>query len=746
MKKRLLLFSKFLLCAVLALAVFCAAFPTAACAAVGLKVRPGLGGLYKTERPVELLITVENDGPGFSGLLSVGGMNEFGQAINEEMFLREVEVPADAVSQYSLTISGDLATIMPTVELTVGDLVLAKVKVEGLAISGDSSVALVLNEEIMGSSLPAWLTENIDTRVNLKYLSAEELPVNNLALQVADILMTDASGLVGLSVDQLQALREWLCAGGLLVLFDGPGAETVEVLAAEGLTLTNENSDYNLYMLGRGQVVHYKVPLRELGTEGQEIWKVLFGAYSYDKYAELQPIKQPALPSLHNNSVHEITAASAYIPELSTPSFWLLALLWLAYIAIVGPLLYFLLRRADRRDWTWVLVPLMALVVAGCFYLLAPGNRVQNYLTQTLVTIEMFASETSEVRVATAVVAAKGGDFTLDFNPEMHVTRIDNYYSTSAWPEPVWQDDEWTRVGFNKTEYGALRKVYAYGLQQGLGNIEGEIQLSGSTIEGRLLNKTGFDLRDCVLLLGDRVIDIGALPKGGAVDIEKTLEEWADFSNSTQMLLPGINRNPTVDPSFRENTMLSGMIGSSRAGLVDAQFLGWSDELPELFELTGLNEQQQEQGLTLLKQTLRLDLRDAFRLPVNPTVIPYSNYSYYYTSGFGGAFSYVHGGLWEPGSSIEFAYNLGRAGLGANCRIDALAFQAIPGYATELYHWQQDSWDAFSEEEGGITGSELEPYLNDNTIRGRTVKTEDVSSPYYQGLLPGLALEGVCLE
>jgi len=69
MRKRIVLYSNILLCA-LAIAVIAAAFPSSAAAAVEMKVRPGLGGLYKTEQPLELLITLRNSGPEFKESLS----------------------------------------------------------------------------------------------------------------------------------------------------------------------------------------------------------------------------------------------------------------------------------------------------------------------------------------------------------------------------------------------------------------------------------------------------------------------------------------------------------------------------------------------------------------------------------------------------------------------------------------------------------------------------------------------------
>src|SRR3989304_3231796 len=70
-----------------------------------------------------------------------------------------------------------------------------------------------------------------------------------------------------------------------------------------------------------------------------------------------------ALP-LHSPS----SAALNYLPALGRPPGEQLLVLLVAYIVLIGPVNYLILRRLDRREWAWLTMPLLIVVFsAGAF-------------------------------------------------------------------------------------------------------------------------------------------------------------------------------------------------------------------------------------------------------------------------------------------------------------------------------------------------------------------------------------------
>jgi len=768
MKSKIRAYRYILIFALLTLTVLVTVLPLPAAAAVGIKVHPGLGGIYKAEQPLKLAVTVENTGPSFEGLIMVGPDEDRRERIRADLarFSMNIKVPAGGSKQFHLVIPGELARTQPVVELYSGDILLAQSRVEGTMVSGNR-VAVALSENITGggSGLHTWLSKEEGSQINLKYLTPDELPADTLLLDLADIILTDAAGGSQLNENQVRAIKEWVHLGGTLVLFAGDengangcfsdispvhvtGRKTIagdlggmrsgaplEVAAGNlvtGRELVVENGVPVLASrkLGRGQVLYCGVAPDKLGVEAGGVWSTLFGI---DQESGTNLLRVDKLSVWRPNS---LTYASSFLPGLTVPVS-LLAVLWLLYVVTVGPLFYFILHRMDRRDWAWLLVPAAALVTAGCFYLLAPVNRLQNYLAQTLATVEIFTPELAEVRAGTSIVFPRGGNLTVQAPNDIYAVPTD-YYGNNTMPVTVCRDEDRTNIEFKDIEFGSLRKIYAYGLQRKFGSIEGKLYLKDKRVLGNLINKTGLDLRDCRLVLGGRVVKIGELPAGGTAHIEETLEIWNGFPNQEMLFMElGGRGNRPGEPFFLGRQMLSGLVQWDNGYPYGVQFLGWHDGVPDIFDFTGNYGQKDDLGMILIKQNLRMELAEGkFRLPagiITPRSFVYDEQSTQYREE-----KVIHG------RTVNLFYYISDAELGRDFTIEALELQKIHGqfsYSVEIYNIRQDHWEPVSGAEKRIAGDDLTLYMKDGKITVRLTQTGEMFD--FQQVWPGLAVEGV---
>ena len=769
MKSKIELYCSVLIFVVVALVAAATVLPAPAAAAVGIKVYPGLGGVYKAEQPLKLTVTVENTGPSIEGRLLVR-LDEDRYRNNLARFTTQVNVPAGASKKYNLIIPGEFARAQPVVQLYAGDVLLAQSRVEGTMVSGNR-VAVALSESITGdgSGLQNWLSKEEGSQINLKYLSPGELPADPLLLDHADIIMTDAAGGSQLNASQVQMVKDWVRLGGTLVLFAGAengiagcfsdispvqltghtaiagnlgglrsGAplETAAGRLVAGRVLAGEDGVPVLAgrKLGRGQVLYCGVAPDALGTESQELWSTLFGV-NQKSGAELLQTDKLSVWRPNNSLIN----ASSYLPGLTVPVLLLVAL-WLAYVIALGPLLYFILRRTDRRDWAWVLVPAAALVTAGCFYLLAPVNRLQNHLSQTLATVEIFTPELAEVRTGTSIVFPRGGNLTVQVPNNIYAVPTD-YYGNNTMPVTVCRDQDHTGIEFKDIEFGSLRKIYTYGLQREFGIIEGELYIKEKRVVGDLINKTGLDLRDCRLVLGGRVVKLGALSAGGAVHIDETQEIWQGFPSQamlfTELGIGGRSSRPG-EPFFLERQMMmSGLVQGNNGYLSGVQFLGWHDGVPDIFEIKGNSGQKDDRGMILVKQNINMELAEGkFRLPagiIKPHSVINSQQPIQYREE-----------KVVRGRTANLSYCISDAELGPDFTVEALELQKVRGQfscTVEIYNFQQDEWETVNGTEKRIAGDDLALYMHDDKIMVRLTQTGEIFD--FQQVWPGLAVEGV---
>ncbi|CEP67604.1 Class I glutamine amidotransferase-like [Moorella glycerini] len=762
-------FSNVFILAVLATALLAGTLPSLAAAPVKMKVRPGLGGLYKVNQHLELVITVDNPGPGFAGTITVEQDEERPERRRPDLarVATDVDVPAGASGQYRLVIPGELASVKPVVRLVSGGQVLAESWVEGVAVDDGRMVILALGEDVTGGGLQDWLSQGVGSLATLKYLSPGELPGDSLLLSAADIIMIGPAGVSRLSQEQVKALKEWVYLGGSLVLLGGAGAgeggsftdvspvqvSSRQVVAGKleglrsggpllvaagrlvaGKALAVENGVPVLARrpLGRGEVLYCGAAPGDLGGEARDVWSALLNSTIPGPGIKVL-LPQGPYPT-GNPAVASLVAASAYIPRLAGPPVPVLALLWLVYATAVGPLLYFLLRRADRRDWAWALVPAGALVAAGCFYLLAPAGRIQGYLTQTLAAVEILSPEMAEVRAGASVVTTRGGDLTVQAAPGMLAGPSSG--STNRTAVLVQQNKDTTTVNFGNVQYNSLRQVYALRLRRDLGSIAGRLYLEGNSIKGDLVNKTGLDLRDCKLILGSRVIPAGNLPAGGTVHIEEKLE-GVNPPADPEMLLAALGVGKPGrpgDPYFRERMMLNEIIYGDYGRPAGIQFIGWYDGSPGIFAVAGKSGRSADYGLVLVKQTIPLDAAGRFYLPaglIKPRI----------------------GEFLMPGRSpspeniaiddqkVHLVYDLDDAGISRNFQIAALDIQYAKGQfnlSVEIYNHQEGRWEQLPDGGKRIGSADLSRYLSHNQVWLKV--TGESRGPY--PAWPGLAVEG----
>jgi hypothetical protein len=96
---------------------------------------------------------------------------------------------------------------------------------------------------------------------------------------------------------------------------------------------------------------------------------------------------------------NSMSGALSTLPALDVPPAELLLLVIVAYILLIGPVSYFVLRRVDRRELAWVTAPLLVVLFTACSY----------GIGRTLKGGDVLVNEISVVRTA-----AEGGSATVD--------------------------------------------------------------------------------------------------------------------------------------------------------------------------------------------------------------------------------------------------------------------------------------------------------------------------------------------
>jgi hypothetical protein len=369
----------------------------------------------------------------------------------------------------------------------------------------------------------------------------DSLPDSWLGWEGVDVVILGDAGFAGASQETLDALLTWVHFGGTLVVPGGAlapqmslspigdllpiavrGTATAPHLGAleawtqheierrSALVADGPAGEDALVLCGSEQ--DPMIAVRQAGAG-----RIAMTAFDYTsapiKYWDGQSAmwqrllaETPSPRSLTETGEHRmpygdlmtLANAATYTPAAALPPFWLLLGFLGAYIIVLVPVNYSLLKRLDRRELAWVTTPAVVLVFTLGAYGVGYGIRGGAVILNRLAVVETAAD----------TPLARGHGYVGIFSP-----RLTSYElllgDTAAGAKDLTITEERTR-GPATVRYGSSTVVSdidmnmwtsrAFGvdflvdLASGVG---GFIEWDGTDLKATVENHTGFDLRDC---------------------------------------------------------------------------------------------------------------------------------------------------------------------------------------------------------------------------------------------------------
>ncbi|HIW48298.1 MAG TPA: hypothetical protein H9687_03320 [Firmicutes bacterium] len=200
-----------------------------------------------------------------------------------------------------------------------------------------------------------------------------------------------------------------------------------------------------------------------------------------------------------------------HLPDLD--GLWLIIGILAVYAVVIGPVLYLILKKVDKREKAYVLIPTGAVVLCGVIFLLGHGSIYQQGMVSTASYLALQPGE-KEGMAETAVSVAGGrqGELLVEF-PEpisFYALNANVYYGFNdlglnrhtccgrvyAGAEPVSQLTFWNNEGWNVNSFSLSTPVDLGGDVA----VSAELRSDGAMVTVK--NNTRFDLEDLVFRLG----------------------------------------------------------------------------------------------------------------------------------------------------------------------------------------------------------------------------------------------------
>ncbi|MGY5345396.1 DUF7408 domain-containing protein [Paenibacillus glucanolyticus] len=630
-------------------------------AKIGIQSEMGYQGKIKNQKwsPVKLTLTSDRD---ISGDLVVQIQDNNGNRY-QTSYVQQVDLPKDTPKEVVIGIPGTMLNKDNNQILFY----------EGSYSKGKPTTFATGKSYLQASpyqgAIIAVLSDDPDTMnfmnvlngkgnsLNVFPLKAASIPTDPMLLSGLDVIVINNFASDTLSEPQRKAITGWVNGGGTLVLAGGAGyAKTAAPFAdiapvvANGTASVQSLSELEklggkpLKLDGDFTISTAKVVEgAKIGIEadGQPLFashaygqgSVQYAAYDLamepvsswaghpDAWASVLRSNLPMTGSqngmIYNSLMDNLNYVLEYFPSLKMPSFTLLLWMLIIYAVVVAPILYFILKKADKREWAWFLIPIIAVIASVSVYVAGSSDKTRE-LAHTINLIELNGQGDAVKSTASAFFTPRSGNYALEFpaNTYLKTGGARNTFGGMGESKSfVRVEQESTTLELRDMSQWSLAKVWAdrQGTEE-MGRLAMDLKLDAKgVLNGKVTNETINDLTEVVLVVGGNAYKLGDIKKGEAVAIPQDPQQIIKFVSGdlSGMLFP---YSPN-DPKQRERDILSNYGYSMGMVNKDAYILGWSKDHLTNYTLKGAEVDSDQLNFWIQPVTMEWGLSGMINIP-----------------------------------------------------------------------------------------------------------------------------------
>ncbi|WP_409275641.1 hypothetical protein V1499_09255 [Neobacillus sp. SCS-31] len=552
-------------------------FPASA-AVDGLKIstKAGFNGYVKTGRGFPVSVTIENSGNDFKGDLLINFYPTYSSSGSRAI---QIDVPKGSKKTYSVSLPGITDEGQYTNPASKNIFLFEGSWKNGKEVDfqGPKTLALKYTDQswkTLGilSEEPDRLKElrplPADSKIETVVLEGSIIPEEQSGLDYFDYILLDGFPVTSLKPDQEEALLAWVKSGGVLIAGGGPNVVQaygklyselpMETRIESRADLTGLESSINpgnefksvpVYFgssSANGAEVILKsgetpiVAKRGVGTG--EIWQTAFSPgeepfsswKGYGEWFSSILVKARALKARsvsgyfnpYDSYYSNVADVNEYFPSVHFTTGQIVLML-IFYVLLAGPALYLLLKRIDRREHAWWIVPSIALVCSAAIFAIGAKDRIASPQVSQMGVYKAYGGQLNGIE-AVSLLSNTGGDYTFSFKGG----EFNGIPGSSFGPSPAPQRFAVIEKGrkedsatFRNVEYWSTRTLYGSASIEKAGGFETDFHYSGGKIKGTIQNNFPLDFENVYFWSGMKKVELGPMKKGSVLQVDHELNQ-----------------------------------------------------------------------------------------------------------------------------------------------------------------------------------------------------------------------------
>lgn len=396
------------------------------------------------------------------------------------------------------------------------------------------------------------------------------LPSDAAAWDSANFLVIDEYVLSDLSEAQQQAILGWIQNGGIVVVGASENTAAEMGMLSEHLPLNLSmdrmtvspdvfaNSANNEGFID--SITSFKATRADGANVLLEVPESVLAAYkSYgqgyivqtafslgDEPLSKQPgystflselLKKLNIPSYNNRynygqnvkeqMVYEVGYTNELFPsfKVSTPlMFGIIGI----YILLVGPLMYVLLKRKDKREHAWWIIPIIAVITSLAIFAYGAKDRLVKPQVQQSSILQVNEDQSLSGYYVESILSNRSGNFTFEAPIDTTMTTsLNNQFNPSTisafQKSVIEQNVSSSNLTLRNVGYWSVNSIIGQTFIKDAGKLTIQLVVENGDVKGTIQNNFPFALKDVSIWSGSKRIELGDLSPGDTMDVHKKI-------------------------------------------------------------------------------------------------------------------------------------------------------------------------------------------------------------------------------
>lgn len=553
-----------------------------AAATLEVKATAGISGKAKYQSVVPLQVTVKNNGADFSGDMAINSANSYEAA---SAIVVPIDIAAgeektftfyqDGLADYSYSDADLFAFYEGSIEKGKKAAYKGTKRLQSNFLDPSATFIYTLTDKSDRLSaflrLSTFVVQSSVEVFNINQLKDYTFPEDSQGLAMANVIVVDEVAIADLTQKQQESLLKWVQDGGTLLLgaadqIDATAGILKEYLplslsqemtsiSAEALTklsgggiftqpisvYSSTSSEGSLPVLtenntvlaakkkiGSGEIIQTAFSLGDQPLASMDGYAALIA-----KMIDIQNISQQGMMRQGQSSLDQISYELRNINELF-PSFEVsvsyMLIVIILYILIIGPLLYVVLKKMDKREHAWWIIPSISIVLSIVLFIVGAKDRIVQPQVQQSAFYKVNEDSSVNGYYVESILTNRSGDFVVNADQNTTAIALRNYNNFTGTmgalheSSYIKENANGSTLTLRDLSYWSVQSFGGKTSAQNMGKMDIDITLKNEKLTGTVKNNFPFTLKDVTLISGVKEVKLGDIEANGTLQVNKELK------------------------------------------------------------------------------------------------------------------------------------------------------------------------------------------------------------------------------